>query len=291
MNIGLFFNIILIWPLTNILIAIYQGLSFLHIPFGLGFAIIGLTVLIRLALYPLFASQLKHQKKMQALTPHLNHVKQKHKGDAKKIQEESMRVYKEHGVNPAAGCLPSLLQLPVVYCLYIVFQQVIRGNNISAINKVLYFKSLHLTSSLDLNFFGLMLGKSPSSLFSHGMPLILLVPILTAAFQLIQSKMMFSTPAALPVIVDKKKNNKDEKKEEKKDDDFAAAMQTQTTYIFPLVIGWLTFNFPLGLSLYWNTTTIFGIIQQYQISGLGGLKEWVDKIKVLLKKSSSTHNS
>lgn len=276
MNIRLFFNIILIWPLTNLLISIYQGFSYLHIPYGLGFAIISLTVLIRLALYPLFSSQLKHQKKMQALTPHLNNVKQKHKGDAKRIQEESMKVYKEHGVNPAAGCLPSLLQLPVVYCLYIVFQEVIKNKGITGINKILYLKSLHLTHPLDLNFFGVHLDRSPSYLFFHGLPLIILVPVLTAAFQFVQSKMMFTTPASSPAIVDKKNEGK---KEEKKDDDFAAAMQTQTMYIFPLMIGYLTFNFPLGLSLYWNTTTIFGIIQQYRIQGLGGLQEWVNKLR------------
>ena len=68
------------------------------------------------------------------------------------------------------------------------------------------------------------------------------------------------------------------KKTEKKKEDLASAFQTQSLYIFPVMIGFFSFNFPVGLSLYWNTFTIFGIIQQYKISGLGGLKGWVDKI-------------
>ena len=65
---------------------------------------------------------------------------------------------------------------------------------------------------------------------------------------------------------------------EKKDDDFATAFQSQSMYIFPLMIGFFSYGFPIGLSLYWNTFTIFGIIQQYRISGLGGVKDWTDKL-------------
>ena len=68
------------------------------------------------------------------------------------------------------------------------------------------------------------------------------------------------------------------KNEDKKKEDFASAFQTQSLYIFPVMIGFFSYNFPVGLSLYWNTFTIFGIIQQYKVSGLGGLKGWVKKI-------------
>ena len=72
------------------------------------------------------------------------------------------------------------------------------------------------------------------------------------------------------------KQGKDQKK---KEDDFASAMQSQTLYILPLFIGFSSFKLPLGLSLYWNTLTIFGIIQQYQIMGWGGLQEWINRFK------------
>jgi len=87
----------------------------------------------------------------------------------------------------------------------------------------------------------------------------------------LQSKMMLS---AAPLATDKKiVDAKDKGK-----DDFSSAMQTQMTYLMPVMIGFFSYSFPIGLSLYWNTFTIFGIIQQYRISGLGGLKVWVDKI-------------
>jgi len=127
------FNIILVNPLLNVLVAIYQGLTLLHVPGALGFSIILLTILIRLLLYPITGSQLKASKKMQDLHPHLSKLKAKHKGDAKTLQQETMKLYKEHGVNPAAGCLPLLVQLPIFWGLYTVLQQVVAGTNASTV--------------------------------------------------------------------------------------------------------------------------------------------------------------
>lgn len=289
-----FFNIILIWPITNVLVAIYQGLSFLHIPYALGFAIISLTVLIRLILLPFTSAQIKTSKKMQALNPHLSKLKTKHKGDAKTLQAETMKLYKEHGVNPAAGCLPALIQLPIIFGLYNVLRQVVSADQktgLAAINKVLYFPNLHLHRMWDAHFFGLPLGQAPSKLISSYGVLIVLIPLLTAALQMIQSKMMFTKPQPIeddaPVKTGKElqKVTKEDSKDDKKpstQDDFATAMQTQSIYIIPLVIGYSSFSFPLGLSLYWNTFTIFGIIQQYSLNGWGGLQEWIDKLPTAL---------
>ena len=85
MNIGLIFDTLLVRPIVTVLVGIYQALSFLHIPYALGFSIIILTIIIRFILYPLISSQLKSSKKMQAVAPHVSRVKEKHKGDAKRI--------------------------------------------------------------------------------------------------------------------------------------------------------------------------------------------------------------
>jgi len=279
-----FFNIVLVWPIVNVLVLIYKGLISIHLPFALGFSLIGLTVFIRLILYPLTASQLKASKKMQAVTPHLNKLKEKHKGDAKLLQSETMKLYKEHGINPAAGCLPVLLQLPIIWSLYSVLQNVVSANTshvLLQINKIVYFPWLKLTSPWDQSFFGLPLGKTPGELFSKGWFLILLIPVFTALFQMIQSKMMFAKPEVIEVIEKKGKKAKAidvTATVEPKKDDFASAMQSQTLFLLPLMLGFFSFKFAIGLSLYWNTFTIFGIIQQYQIQGLGGLKEWIDKL-------------
>jgi YidC/Oxa1 family membrane protein insertase len=263
------FNTILVWPIVNVLVAVYKGLLFVHFPFALGFSIIILTIIIRFILYPLTSSQLKATKKMQELNPHLARLKDKHKGDAKTLQAETMKLYKEHGVNPAAGCLPVIIQLPIIWGLYATLRQIVALQP-NVINKIVYFDWLKLGKAWDPNFFGVSLGANPSHLITTIGPVILIIPLLTALFQFIQSKMMFSKPKVVGEIV-----KKDDKK---KNDDFATAFQSQSMYIFPVMIGFFSWTFPIGLSLYWNTFTIFGIIQQYRVSGLGGLLEWKDKL-------------
>ncbi len=275
---GEFFNTVLIHPIINILLVIYSAFSFLHIPYSLGFAIIGLTIVIRFVLYPFTTSQLKASLKMQTVAPHLSRLKEKHKGDSKKIQEETMKLYKEHGINPAAGCLPVLIQMPIIWSLYSVLQHVVNIKSsvvVSEINKVVYFDFLKLHSAWDPSFFGLSLGAMPSKLMSTVGPLILLVPVLTGALQFVLSKMMIPTKNAVAIL---EKDIEKKAPVDKKDaGDFASAFQTQSMFIFPVMIGFFSFSFPIGLSLYWNTFTIFGIIQQYKIVGLGGLSAWIKK--------------
>jgi YidC/Oxa1 family membrane protein insertase len=272
--IGDLFHNLLYVPIINLLVLLYHALSFVHIPFALGFAIITLTIVIRLILYPLMNSQLKASKKMQELNPHLKNLKEKHKNDAKMLQQETMRLYKEHGVNPAAGCLPVIVQLPLIWALYAALQLIVKPGmeTLKTINAMLYSDSFKLLKPWDANFFGLPLAQTPSHLISTIGPVILLVPVLTGLFQFIQSKMMFTTVPGNAI------QNKEQKDGKKKDEDFATAFQSQSMYIFPLMIGFFSWGFPIGLSLYWNTFTIFGIIQQYRISGLGGMKEWTEKL-------------
>ena len=109
-----------------------------------------------------------------------------------------------------------------------------------------------------------------------------MVPLLTALFQFIQSKMMTlsSPPSGEKNLPTTRLPAEQGGQEKKKKDDFASAFQSQSLYIFPLMIGFFSYQFPIGLSLYWNTFTVFGIIQQYQISGLGGLESlWQKKKK------------
>lgn len=275
MDIGHIFNILLVYPITNALVAIYSALYNLHVPGALGFAIILLTILIRFIIYPFTHAQLKTSKKMQTLTPHLNHVKEKHKGDSARIQQETMKLYKEHGVNPAAGCLPVLIQLPIIWGLYSVLQKIVGLKSqvvVHEINSIVYFNALKLTQPWDTHFLGVSLAISPQQMLSSAPATwpILLVPILTGVFQFIQSKMMFTTPPK-PVL-------KKGQKAEPKKDDFATAFQSQSLYIFPAMIGFFSFTLPFGLSLYWNTFTIFGILQQYRLSGWGGMADLVKKI-------------
>lgn len=268
MDIGALFTTIVLNPITNVLVLFYHLLYLIHIPYALGFAIILLTIFIRIILYPFVSSQIKSTSKMQKVAPHVASIKEKHKKDSKKQQEEIMKLYKEHGISPAGGCLPSLVQIPIIWGLYHVLTTVVAAdsfNSIQKINDILYsfLKFAHIDHIWDISFFGLPLSASPSKLITL-MPIVIIVPVLTAVFQFILSKMM------LPETVPGQK---------KKADDFQSTFQSQSLFIFPIMIGFFSFSFPVGLSLYWNTFTIFGILQQYILVGPGGLSSWLRKIR------------
>lgn len=263
------FNILFTNPITNFLVAFYQALAAIGIPYAFGFSIILLTVFIRLILYPFTAAQIKAAHKMQKVAPHITAIREKHKGDNKRQQAEMMRLYKEHGVNPAAGCLPLIVQIPIIWSLYQVLNVAVSVNSpaaLSKINNVLYFDFLKLNHVWDSLFFTLPLGVTPSNLFSK-MPLIVLLPVLTGVLQFVLSKMMM--PEAVPgVVVAEKK------------DDFQSAFQKQSLFLFPAMIGFFSFTLPVGLSLYWNTFTIFGILQQYLLIGPGAATQLFKKVKL-----------
>ncbi|MDP9467244.1 MAG: YidC/Oxa1 family membrane protein insertase [Chloroflexota bacterium] len=109
-------------PLFNLLVFLYR------IPFfDFALAIIVFTIVIRTLLAPLFVRQINSQKEMQRMAPLIREVSRKHKGNRTKIAEETQALYREHGVNPAAGCLPVLMQLPLLFALY---QALIRASNV-----------------------------------------------------------------------------------------------------------------------------------------------------------------
>jgi len=261
-------NQILIWPITNLLIAFYRLCEFLHIPGPLGFAIILLTISIRLILYPLMHVQLKSAKKMTDLKPHLDAINVKHKDNKQAKQQAQLALYKEHGINPMAGCLPTLVQFPILIALYNVFYQLLGSTNVSAfitdINKILYFPFLHVTN-INFLFFGVNLGIKPGQWQTHGWWL-LSIPLLTALLQWYQTKLML--PQTQKAENKKQKTEiqttDDKKTPENKDD--MGDIQKQMAMITPVMFGFFAFQFPLGLSLYWNIFGLFGIIQQLQVN-------------------------
>ncbi len=269
------FNLVFMGPVVNLLVLIYQALQSLNIPGALGFSIMILTIVIRVLVWPFMASQIKATKKMTDLKPHLDVLKIKHKDDKQGLGAAQMALYKEHGVNPAGGCLPALAQIPVFIALYRAIEYILPGarGNINTINSLIYFPALKLSSTLDSSFFGLNLGIKPSEFGQYGV-LLLLVPLLTALLTFIQSKM------ALPKPVKKYPSDSSKEKKEKESlEDSMGAIQGQMVYMMPVMIGYFTFIFPVGLAIYWNTYTILGIIQQHQLSGWGGLESLVARIK------------
>lgn len=263
------FNLFFFGPTVNLLAAILQGLQLINFPGSFGVAIILLTIVVRFLVWPFMGAQLKSAKKMADLKPHLNALKAKHKGDKQAMAAAQMALYKEHGVNPAAGCLPTLIQFPILIALYqTIFAFFSGAEGLERINDALYFPWLHFNSTPDLVFFGLNLAAKPT------LGVMLLIPLFTAGLTFLQSKMMVPKP-----LKEYPSDSPKEKKEKEGTEDAMAAMQSQMMYMMPVMIGFFAFQLPSGLALYWNTLTIMGIVQQYIISGWGGLENWVRLIK------------
>ena len=269
------FDTFLINPILNLLVIFLKIFQTIGIPQALGVSIILLTAIVRMAIWPLTSAQLKSSQKMAALKPHIDRVKEKHGHDKTRHQQELSKLYKEHGVNPLAGCLPLLLQLPVFFALYQVLFKIVdfnRADFLESINQKIYFPAFHLEKIPDTIFLGFDLSSKPNQWQSVGV-LILLIPIITGALQFIQSKML--SPQAVSANVQKKKPDSKDKKESMEDS--LASVQSQMILIMPAMIAFFSYGFPVGLSLYWNTFTVVGIIQQYIIAGPGALGKYLPK--------------
>ncbi len=151
-QIGTFFGYIFTDPIFNVLMLLY------HLFGDLGLSIIVLTVVIRLILFPLYLKQLRSSKAMQAIQPLIADVKKKYK-DQREQYQAMQAIYKEYGVSPAAGCLPLLIQLPVLYGLFFALNTVLHATSLGAVNSVIYpfLPKFAVLPSVFLNWFGLHL--------------------------------------------------------------------------------------------------------------------------------------
>lgn len=266
-------NQLLIWPIVNVLVFFYKIFEALHIPGPLGWSVILMTITIRAILYPVMNAQMKSAKKMAELKPHLDALNAKHKDDKAALQQAQMALYKEHGINPAAGCLPLIIQMPVLIALYNVFYQVLGTGNaqklVGEINQIIYHPWLKL-GSLDLTFLGTNLGVKPSQWQTHGWWL-LTIPLITAGLQYWQTKLMMPTnkESGMKNQESRKSDNTSliKKEEPKKSEtDTAAEMQKQMALISPIMFAVFAYQFPVGLALYWNVFGLFGIMQQLKVN-------------------------
>jgi len=261
------FNDIFVIPILNVLVAMYVGLHSVGIPGAFGFAIVLLTVGIRFLLHPFFKQQIDTARKMQDIKPHLDRLQSQHKKDPKRLQQEQLLLYKEHGLNPASGCLFLIIQIPIFIGLYstlnLFLQNGVGEKTVSQINGVLYSQAITISQAIDPQFLGFNLAVTPQK---AGVWFYYLIPVLTGVLQYFQAVATTAKPAEVPVS--KKALTKKSDKDEKKSDtmgDFQKAMNTQMKYIFPFMIGYFAFTLPVGLSLYWNIFSLFSILQYRRI--------------------------
>jgi YidC/Oxa1 family membrane protein insertase len=248
-EIGHIFNLIFTFPIFN-------GLMLLYYLFGdFGLAIIVLTLIIKLLLFPLTLQQLKSSKAMQQLQPKLAEIRKKHAKDQQAQLLATQNLYKEYGVNPVAGCLPLLIQLPVLYGLFYAINNLLHLK-VNELNSALYpfVTSLSQTPDLRLKWFTFLNPEWAISL-GHSDPTYIL-PILAALATFIQLRMSMPKPAngnAAPA------------------NDPTAQSMKMMQYVMPVMIGIFGATAAAGLALYWTISSIFSAVQQYFVTGWGSL--------------------
>lgn len=222
----------------QIILFIYERLAFQN----LGLAIIEVAVLSRIVFAPFTKQQTHMSKKMNELKPQLSSLKEKHKGNQQAYAQAQMDLYKQHGVNPAAGCLPSIVQIVVLFGL------------LGAMNEI-------LKMNINTSFLIWDMAK-PDAYKIGGLPFLVpgVLVIVASLTQYIQMKMTMPAP---PKVL---KEDKPKEKEEKQDfmESFAQS-QSSMMWMFPLMFLLFGTQWPSGLALYWSVSSLLAIIQQKQI--------------------------
>jgi YidC/Oxa1 family membrane protein insertase len=256
-----------------VLVAVYDFLKGLGVPAAIGWAIVALTLLVRAIVIPLYRRQLVSQRRTQLLQPEIKEIQRRYKGDAVKARIAQQELFKERGISPLAGCLPLILQMPLLFIMYSVIQNGLTNQNPTAMLTIFGQQVVPLQCTNIINgvvdatrpcidtvlpFFGGIDVSKPSTFLNLGIPgtgIVLglsILAIASAALQLVQSRMML--PRTKP-----------------EDDDPNTKIQRQTMLFLPLISVAYGGFLPAGLFIYWITATIFSIIQQYLIVGWGGM--------------------
>ncbi len=228
------FHDTLVQPLFNLLIWLYTILPGADI----GFAIIALTIVVKLVLWPLTHKSLTSQKALRKIQPQIKELQTKHKGNKEVLAKEMMALYAAEKVNPASSCLPLLIQLPILFALYRVLSAGLTDANLMDL-----YSFVSNPEHINVIFIGLI------DLSKRSIPL----AIIAAALQYWQTSMLQDT-----------RPPKELREEEgAKDEDMMASMNKSMKYVMPVVTLVIGISLPGGLTLYWVAVNAISIFQQW----------------------------
>ncbi|MDO8583919.1 MAG: YidC/Oxa1 family membrane protein insertase [bacterium] len=235
-----YFTLIFIQPILNLLVWIYNVIP----GQDMGIAIILLTILVKLVLYPFTVAQIKQQRALQELQPKMDEIRARLKDQKEAQAKELMELYKQEKVNPASSCLPLLIQLPVLIALYQAMIKVLTDKDLS-----LVYSFIASPAVINTTFLGFIDLTKPSYVLA----------VLAAAVQFWQTRQIMKPPAATitppPAVVAKTPGAKDES--------MATTMNKQMMYMMPIVTAIIGFTLPGGLTLYWFVMSLLTILQQW----------------------------
>ncbi len=230
---GEFFRTILIEPIFNLLIFLYGVIPGADI----GFAIIALTILIKVALWPLMSKSLRSQKALQTLQPKIEELKEEHGEDREELAKAMMELYQKEQVNPLSSCLPVLIQLPILIALYRVL---LGGFGAETLDMLYGF--VPNPGSINHVFLG-AIDLSQVSIY---------LAVLAGYFQFMQTRMLISKRPPKQVAG----------KGGAKDETMLASMNKSMLMFMPVITIVIGASLPAGLTLYWVTVNIVSILQQ-----------------------------
>ncbi|MFH1286511.1 MAG: YidC/Oxa1 family membrane protein insertase [Candidatus Magasanikbacteria bacterium] len=245
------FEAVLYQPIFNAFIGLYDLIP------DVGIAILILTVVIKLALYPMTKKSIVAQKSLQDIQPKLDIIKKEHKGDQQTIAQETMKLYKEHKVNPFGSCLPILVQLPIFLALYWVLRSALTDPNFELLYS--FIPRPESIKALSLGFLDL---AGPN----------IFLAVAAGAAQFWQAKTM-STKKAPKKAGDGAK-----------DENMMAMMNKQMLYFMPVLTVFIGFQLPGGVMLYWFLSTLITALQQQLMIGKKEKKEGVIEGEIIEEK-------
>ena len=266
---------IILNPIFNILIVIYSFVG------SLGAAIILFTLIIKAVMIPVTLPSIKMSQKQRDIQPEIQKIKEKYKHDQKKMAAMQMELMKKHGINPASGCITTIITLVLMIAVYRSVIIMTSGTSINDLNKQIYVEYFRLKEDnpVDTMFLNLDLSRGVYDTnkndgkddgFQIGA---LIITILSVVSQFLATKMMMPYSKMSDKLV---------KKTPGKTDDMMQSMQKQNLYVMPLMFFVFGLTLPSGVMIYIVVSTLFQIAQTYFSSGWGGLDSWVKKLAVSL---------
>lgn len=242
----------LVFALAKLLIALHGFIANAGIGGSWGWAIVLFTLIVKVATLPLTLKQYQSAKAQQLVQPRMRELQEKYKNDRNKLAEEQMKLYKEMGVNPMGGCLPLIIQLPILWALTYSLYAVANAGQLKEAN-FLWIPDLSFPSlTVGMSWINEAVKASDIGKLAAYFSL----PLLMLFTTLLQSKM--SQPARVPG----------------QEQDPQMRMTNQMMLFMPIAFTWFMLGLPSGVTLYWTASNLLGLIQQYFVTGWGGLSDW-----------------
>jgi YidC/Oxa1 family membrane protein insertase len=216
------------------------------------FSIVGLVVVIRILLIPLFVKQIKAQRNMQIIQPQIKEIQKKYAGDRERQSQEMMKLYRETGTNPLSSCLPIILQMPIFFSLFNVLQGIATNTPEGVFKWPQYadlFEQARVAAIFDAPLYGTFLGAqevaqdgfSPAA--TRIVTFVLIILMVSTTFLTQRQLIMKNMASDNPVV----------------------KQQKILLYVFPLMFGIGGINFPIGVLIYWFSTNLWSMGQQFYV--------------------------